>query len=103
MGLKWEFPGGKIEVGETEEESIIREIQEELNIEIDIIRKLKSQKTELENVIIELIPFICSIRKGQIINREHKNILWLKKEELFKLDWAEPDLPIVEVILEKLE
>lgn len=98
MGLKWEFPGGKMEVGETKKESIMREIKEELNIEIEIIKALKSYKTELEDVIIELIPFICSIRKGKIISREHENTIWLKKEELFKLNWAEPDIPLMKYL-----
>lgn len=98
MGLKWEFPGGKIEEGESEEESIVREIKEELNLDISISKKLKSFKTELENVIIELIPFICTIINGQVINREHEKVLWLKRKELSKLDWAKPDLPIVEFI-----
>lgn len=98
MGLKWEFPGGKIEEGESEEECIVREIKEELNVDIVIDDKLKSCKTELEKLIIELIPFVCSIKNAQLQTQEHERVLWLKKEELSKLDWAKPDIPMVELI-----
>lgn len=99
LPLKWEFPGGKIDLGETEEECILREIKEELNINIDIVSRLTPAPHQYPNVSIELIPFIAQLISGDINLAEHKKYLWLKKEELIDLDWAEADLPILEEYL----
>ncbi len=96
LPLKWEFPGGKVEEGETLEACLKREIQEELAVEIEVIEKMASHNHAYQaNKVIELIPFRCRILTGQIQLREHKQILWLKKEALLRLDWAEADVPIV--------
>lgn len=96
LPLKWEFPGGKVEKGETDEDCLIREIYEELNINIVIKKKLKSNTHKYsENKAIELIPFLCEIKDGEIKLTEHANFLWLSKSELLNLDWAEADVPIL--------
>jgi 8-oxo-dGTP diphosphatase len=96
LPLKWEFPGGKVEKGETDEDCLIREIYEELNINIVIKKKLKSNTHNYsENNAIELIPFLCEIKDGEIKLTEHTNFLWLSKSELLNLDWAEADVPIL--------
>lgn len=96
LPLKWEFPGGKVEKGESLEACLIREIQEELKIKVQVISKMASNiHTYQDNKQIELIPFRCRITEGNIHLREHKQILWLKKEALLELDWAEADIPIV--------
>jgi 8-oxo-dGTP diphosphatase len=92
---KWEFPGGKIEPGETEEECLIREIKEELNINIDVIQRLKPSTFHYPNQSIQLIPFIANYSEGELKLAEHKNFKWLSKEDLLHLDWAEADIPIV--------
>jgi 8-oxo-dGTP diphosphatase len=99
LPLKWEFPGGKIEDNETEEASIKREIREELNIEIELISRLTPVTFKYPNFVINLIPFIATYLKGEIMLFEHKNYKWLLKEELLNLDWAEADIPIVEEFL----
>lgn len=99
LPLKWEFPGGKIDFGETEEECILREIKEELNININIVSRLIPSLYQYPNVSIELIPFIAQFKNGSITLTEHKKYLWLKKEELIDLDWAEADLPILKEYL----
>lgn len=97
--LKWEFPGGKIEINETEEECIIREIKEELNLEIEILKRLKSSIFDYPNFSIELIPFLAKQIGGQIMLNEHCDYKYLEKNELLNLDWAEADIPIVKELI----
>ncbi len=95
LPLKWEFPGGKIEPGETAEDCLIREIKEELNIHIEIIKALPANIHTYPKITIELIPFICRRMNGEIILKEHAQIKWLDKDELLALDWADADVPIL--------
>jgi 8-oxo-dGTP diphosphatase len=96
LPLKWEFPGGKIEKDETAEDCLIREILEELNINIKITKQLNSNTHQYsETKIIKLIPFVCELVCGEIKLTEHANFLWLSKNELINLDWAEADVPIL--------
>lgn len=95
LPLKWEFPGGKLEPGETEEDCIKREIREELNIEIEIISKLTPSIYEYPSISIRLIPFLANYSSGVITLNEHKEYRLLSKEELSKLEWADADLPIL--------
>ncbi len=94
LPLKWEFPGGKIEENETAEECILREIKEELNIEIKIIRKLEFRSYNYNIITITLIPFIADFVKGEIILSEHKDYKWLNLEELKNLEWAAADIAV---------
>jgi len=99
LPLKWEFPGGKIENNESEEDCIIREIKEELNVDIEVLKKLQSSFYDYLNISIELIPFIVKEVGGEIKLLEHANYSYILKEELLKLDWAEADIPIVKTYL----
>jgi 8-oxo-dGTP diphosphatase len=99
LPLKWEFPGGKIEANETEEECIIREIKEELNIEINPTKRLTPSKYDYPNISIELIPYLANYKSGRLILKEHLQYKLLSKEELRNLEWAEADLPIVNEII----
>jgi 8-oxo-dGTP diphosphatase len=97
LPLKWEFPGGKVEEGEPHEDSLIREIKEELGLDIQIMKDLPSNTHQYAaNLVVKLIPFICQIVGGTLELAEHKQALWLKKDQLRNLDWAEADIPIVE-------
>ena len=102
LPLKWEFPGGKLEENETEIDCIKREIKEEINIEIEVLRKLSNSIYDYGTFKINLIPFLANYISGEIILSEHKDYKLLDKSELLNLDWAEADLPIVEEFL-KLE
>lgn len=102
MPLKWEFPGGKIEKNETAQECIIREVKEELSIEIKILSILDSVRYEYPEFTIKLIPFTCKIRFGEIKLTQHSNYLWLAPKELLDLDLAEADLPILNNFLQTL-
>lgn len=95
LPLKWEFPGGKIEKDETEEECVLREIKEELNIVIEIVQKLTPTVFNYPNNSIQLIPFLANFSSGELKLAEHQDFRWMHKSELIELDWAEADLPIV--------
>lgn len=95
LPLKWEFPGGKIEPGETSEACLIREIKEELNMDIEVVNQLPENVHEYPTVTVMLIPFICKHIAGDIVLKEHNDFRWLNKNELLALDWAEADIPIL--------
>jgi 8-oxo-dGTP diphosphatase len=93
--LKWEFPGGKIEIGESEIDCIEREIEEELKIEIAVKKRLTPNVHSYPNITIELIPFLAEYISGEVLLKEHIQYRLLTKEQLNELDWAEADLPIL--------
>jgi 8-oxo-dGTP diphosphatase len=102
MPLKWEFPGGKLEENESEIDCIKREIKEEINIEIQIQRRLSISEYDYGTFKIKLIPYLANYISGTIQLSEHDDYRLLDKSELLSLDWAEADIPIVEEFL-KLE
>lgn len=102
LPLKWEFPGGKLEENENEIECIKREIKEEINIEIEVLKRLSNSIYDYGTFKISLIPFFANYISGDIVLAEHKDFKLLDKSELLNLDWAEADIPIVEEFL-KLE
>jgi len=95
LPLKWELPGGKIELYETSEQCLIREIKEELNIEVEILKSLPPNTHNYPSITIKLIPFACKYISGQITLKEHLNFKWLNTDELLDLDWADADIPII--------
>lgn len=102
LPLKWEFPGGKIEKEESPERTIVREIKEELNVEISINNKQPSVTHHYENFSIILNPFICKIEYGEIKLSEHQAFRWLNPNKLLDLDWAEADIPVAQYYLQTL-
>jgi 8-oxo-dGTP diphosphatase len=92
----WEFPGGKIEPGETAEACVFREIREELNIEIIIEKQLPSVEHHYPEKSIRLIPFICKIRSGIITLTDHSEFRWLVGHEVSSINWAAADLKVLE-------
>jgi len=97
LPLKWEFPGGKLENGETLEDCLIREIKEELGIDIKVLERLPSNTHAYsEKKIIELIPFRCSLQTSEIDLKEHSKVEWATISQLKNFDWAEADIPIVQ-------
>ncbi|AMR31178.1 hypothetical protein A0256_06940 [Mucilaginibacter sp. PAMC 26640] len=95
LPLKWEFPGGKIEPNESPNDCLVREIKEELDIDIRIVKQLPSNNHSYPHISIELIPFLCIYLTGEISLREHANFRWLPKDDLLALDWADADVPIL--------
>lgn len=97
---KWEFPGGKIEKGETETEALKREIREELDLEITVGKNLSSSFWTYPNFKIELIPYLCKTTTTTMQVLDHQQIAWVAKRDLLSMDWAPADIPIVEALLE---
>jgi 8-oxo-dGTP diphosphatase len=103
MPLKWEFPGGKIKSGESLEDCLHRELVEELSVEIVISQPLPPTTYEYPSCTVSLYPFICSIAAGEIKLNEHAAVTWLLPGELYVLDWAEADLPVLAIYCQQLE
>jgi len=91
MGLKWEFPGGKVETNETFHEALSREIQEELSIQINVHEKIAEEKYKDDQINIILHYYLCSEKSGTIRLNEHENIAWVEKEDFDKYDFVEGD------------
>ena len=100
MPFKWEFPGGKINPGETAENCIIREIKEELGIEIQIINMLPSSSHSYPDLHVRLHPFVCRITNGRILPAEHRAVQWTPHDRLLTLEWAEADVAVVKSYLD---
>lgn len=96
LGLKWEFPGGKLEAGETDVEALVREIREELSVEIRLGARLPLTNRDDGIRIIQLIPFVCQLTTNDIVLTEHEQVLWLTPDELPALDWAEADRGVLQ-------
>lgn len=98
LGLKWEFPGGKIEPGESAAAALVREIDEELGCRIEIARALPSFVHHYETVSVEMHPFVCRLADSNAIPeaREHAALAWAKPAEVSGYDLAAADLPILD-------
>ncbi len=92
--LKWEFPGGKIEQGESAADALARELLEELCVEVEVGPPLGTSETPE----LELRLFSCRIRSGALLAREHAELRWLGAHELRSLDWAPADVPLLECV-----
>jgi 8-oxo-dGTP diphosphatase len=93
---KWEFPGGKIEREETAQECIVREIQEELSLKVQIVASGPSTLYPYKpGDWLELIPFVCVCTGGQLFLREHAQVEWCLPEEMADLAWAPADVAIL--------
>ncbi len=100
--LKWEFPGGKVKEGESPEFCIKREIHEELGLKITVKQLLPSVKHTYDTQTIKLIPFICSVKEGEISLSEHKTFRWIPQEDLRALDWLDADVLVVRELKKRL-
>ncbi len=94
----WEFPGGKIEGGESAEDCLIREIKEELSCKISLIKELPVFAHQFKDKHIELIPFLCNITNGIPVPIEHEEIRWLNQSELNTVKWLPADMAIIEFL-----
>lgn len=98
----WEFPGGKIEPGETKEEALIREIKEELNIEINVDKFAIDIEYQYPNFYLFMSCFMCSIKEGSIELLEHNDGKWITKEESNTLNWLPADIDAVNYLKENM-
>ena len=98
----WEFPGGKIDSGETPEEALIREIKEELDTEVEVKELLNTVEYDYPNFHLSMDCFICSIKSGNLVLKEHEAARWLSKEMLRSVEWLPADVEVLEKVEKKL-
>lgn len=96
---KFEFPGGKIEQGETQEEALNRELLEELNIVVTIKSFFTTVVHEYPDFELTMHSYICEVKTKELTLNEHIDQKWLNLDELNKLDWAAADVPIVNKLI----
>lgn len=96
--FKWEFPGGKIEPGETPEEALEREFKEELKINIKAHELITDIVDEYPTQILHIATYRCEFISGEPVLTEHLDMRWSNKEELDKLDFSKADAPTLEKI-----
>ena len=94
----WEFPGGKIEAGESVHQAIVREIKEDLNCEIEALQLFNDYTHEYDHVIVNLITVTCKIINGTPTVNEHAELRWVAKDNLNSLHWAPADIPAVNLL-----
>lgn len=95
LAKKWEFPGGKIELGESNEEALIREIKEELDITISVQAFLTTVNHEYESFHITMHAYLCEITEGNLTILDHIDAKWLTVTEMIEYDFAAADHPII--------
>jgi len=98
LPLLWEFP----EAGESYEECLVRELQEELGVHISVGKPLQFATHSYATFTVTLYPFLCKILSGELTLHEHAEIAWLPPAALPTLDWAEADLPVIKDYLNLL-
>ena len=96
----WEFPGGKIDVGETPEEALVREIREELDTEIAVGDLVETVEYDYPTFHLSMRCYWCSVVSGELELKEHAAARWLSKEELFDVEWLPADIELIKKIQE---
>lgn len=102
----WEFPGGKMEAGETPQEALVREIQEELETNIEVGELIDTVEYDYPKFHLKMHCFLCTIKQGHLILKEHKAAKWLSLETLDSVAWLPADQELIEkirLILSKTE
>ncbi|WP_322354868.1 (deoxy)nucleoside triphosphate pyrophosphohydrolase [Paratractidigestivibacter sp.] len=94
----WEFPGGKLEPGETGAEACVREIEEELHVAIDGLEHLCTVEHDYDTFHLVMECFTCKIASGKINDSEHENMKWLDADHIWDVDWLPADVKVVEAL-----
>ena len=96
--LKWEFPGGKVEPGESAQHALARELHEELGVRVEIGAHLGTGTAVNAGRTILLDVYVATVLTGELCLTEHAQIAWCDVGELEALDWAAPDVPIIPAV-----
>ncbi len=99
---KWEFPGGKLEAGETSQQALIREIQEELDVKIEVGELIDTIEYDYPTFHLSMDCFLCVVVDGEIILKEAEAARWLGKDELYSVDWLPADIALIEKLQNSL-
>lgn len=95
LGGRWEFPGGKVDPGESPESALARELKEELAVEVEVGAPLRPVVWDYAGKTIRLLPFLCTIIGGRLEALEHEKLHWCAPADFNALDWADADIPIL--------
>jgi len=96
LALKWEFPGGKVEEGESHAEALRRELQEELGVGVAIKGTLTPVFHAYGDFSLRLVPFLCTLLCGEPVLREHRALAWITPEMIAAYDFPDADIPVLE-------
>ena len=101
VSFKWEFPGGKIEEGESKEDALKRELREEMEMDVDITGHFLDVYHEYPDFTMNMYSFKCIAKNKEFKMNVHHDFKWLDKSKLYELDWAAADMPIVKKVIEE--
>lgn len=99
---RWEFPGGKVELGETLHQALIREIKEELDIKIEVGELIDTIEFDYPTFHLSMDCFWCVVTDGEIVLKEAETARWLKRDELDAIDWLPADRALIDKIVSQL-
>ena len=103
FGGMWEFPGGKQEVGESPEDALIRELKEELSIDVEVLQSFPPYDYRDESIEVSFYPIQCKIVGGKIVNNEHEEVKFISIDDINNFDFAPPDYETVDLVKEYFE
>lgn len=96
----WEFPGGKIEPGESDEVALIREIKEELEVEIEVGEFVHTVEYDYPNFHLSMNCYFANVIRGEIVLTEHQSAKWLTRDTLMSVEWLPADVSLIELLKE---